>query len=120
MTYTATHASAARMIAAKGARASFTLTTPGTYTASTDAFSSPTEAMVEGVAVEISGDLRLYESLRVVERAPVTLLFAPDTYGDEVALGALITWGGTTKSVASVARVAPDGTGIVFRVVVAS
>jgi hypothetical protein len=117
MGYADTHARAAALVAAKGATVTFTAYTQ-TYTPTTDT-STVTASTVTGSAIRVRGNPDTYETLKLIESQAPTLLFAPATYGDAPSLGAVVSWGGTTYTVRDVQPVAPDGSDIISRIVVA-
>jgi hypothetical protein len=118
VSYAATHARAAALVARKGAAVTFTLSSPGTYDATTDTYSTPTTSTVAGHAVRVSGNPIKYQSLGLVQSEAPTLLFAPSTFGSQPSLGMTTSWGGVTYTVADVEPVEPDGNAIVCEVVV--
>ena len=119
MSYAAQHASALRMLRAKGASCTFTKATK-THTASTDAVVTGTPVVLKGAAIRTEGDPKVYERLQLTEAEAPTLLFASETYGDAAPpLGATTVFGGVGFTVKEVQPVAPDGTPIVSKVVVA-
>ena len=73
---------------------------------------------IPGVAMEVKGDPREYERLKLVEKAPATLLFCAEIYGQEPPLGASCTWASERRIVKRVRKVAPDGEPILSRVVI--
>ena len=117
--YAADHAGALADLAEAGAAVTFALTTPGTYDAAADAFTTPVTSSVTGSAIKVSGRPKQYQALNLVESQAPTLLFAPTTYGSLPALGASVTFGSTTYTVRDVDAVAIDGTAIIAYVVVA-
>jgi hypothetical protein len=119
MSYTETHARALDLVTRKGASASFSLTTPGTYDAATDTFTTPTTATVAGQAVAIKGDPERYLGLGLVLQNAITLLFAPTTYGSIPLPGYSVTWNSTVYTAREVEPIAPDGSTIAARVVCA-
>ena len=118
MAYADTHAGALADIADAGASVTFTTISAGTYTESTDTFSGGSTATVSGSAIEVKGDPVRYANLGLVQLEPHTLLFAASTYGNDVALGATVTWNSAVFTVKAVDAVSPDGTPIIARVVV--
>lgn len=115
--YATEHASALADIRAAGVDVTFTLS-DSTYAPSTDATSAPTTSTVTGAAMRVKGDARMYESMKLVQSGLVTLLFAPDTYGERPALGSIVEWEGADAVVVGVNPLAPDGTDILARVVI--
>lgn len=119
MSYAADHASAFADVSSAGAPVTWALTTPGTYTAATDSYGTPSTASCPGVAIEVDGDDREYRDLELIALNPATLFFVPTTLGDKPALGALGSWGGSTRVVKRIRPIAPDGTAIAMYLVVA-
>ena len=64
------------------------------------------------------GDPEEYESLKLIEKAALTLLFVSETYGDSPPLGASCEWGGLRYQVEAIRKLAPDGTAVLSRVIV--
>lgn len=116
--YATQHASASALIRQKGTNVTFTLAT-ATHDPSTGTFSAPGTVTVTGAAIRVRGNPVAYQALGLIELHPATLLFAPDTYGERPALGSTVSWEGATRTVKSVDPVAPDGTDILSRVIVA-
>lgn len=112
------HASARAEIGANGAVVTFTLTT-ATHDPTTATFSGASSSTVTGAAMRVRGDPTKFIPGRVVAAGEVMLLFAPDTYGDRPELGSTVSWEGETWEVVAVNPLAPDGTDILSRVVVA-
>lgn len=109
----------AKMAAQKtGAAVTFTLQSPGTYTATTDTYASPSSSTVTGTAERVTGDPERYKALELIESEAPTLEFVPDTYGDVPPQGATVSFGGVTWTVRDVQPVAPDGSAVSARVVV--
>ena len=73
---------------------------------------------ISGVALQIKGDPEEYESLKLIEKAALTLLFVAETYGDSPPLGAFCEWGGLRYQVEATRKLAPDGTAVLSRVIV--
>lgn len=119
MSYAPDHASALLDLTRAGAAVTFTLTRPGTFSPSTDTWSTPTETTVTGAAVRVKGSPLTYQRLNLAPSEAPTLLFTPTTYGDVPALGSAVVWGSVTYVVKDVEPLAPDGTAILSRVVVA-
>jgi hypothetical protein len=112
--FAAEHASALEDIRANGASVVFTLAT-SSYNQSTDVESSASTVSVTGAAIRTKGKTRNTDG-SLVKAVSVTLLFAPDTYGERPDLNATVTWEGDTYTVVDVDPVAPDGTDILSRV----
>ncbi len=119
MSYAPEHASALADVTAAGSAVTFTWRTPGVHDPATDTFTTAATVTVAGYALRVRGDPDRYRALSLVEAQAPTLLFTPTTYGALPALGASVTWGGTVYTVRDVAPLAPDGTAILARVVVA-
>lgn len=117
--YAPDHADALAELRAAGAAVTFTLSSPGTYDPETGLYSSPVTSTVSGYALRTKGDPLEYERLTLTETVAPTLLFAPSTFGGTPALDATVSWGGTTYTVKSANPLDPDGTAILWRVVVA-
>lgn len=118
-TYVAEHASALADVAAAGSAVTFTLASAGTYSPTAGTWSSATTATVAGQAVRVKGDPKVYAALELVESEAPTLLFVPTTYGQVPALNSKVTWASTVYTVKHVQVVAPNGSAILSRVVVA-
>lgn len=118
MSYAADHAGALADIQDAGTAVTFT-TASGTYDPETDTYSSVGSATVTGFAIQTTGDPERYEQLGLVKANPATLFFVPGTLGAAPGLGATVTWAGSGRTVKSQDPVAPDGTAIAWRVVVA-
>lgn len=119
MSYAADHAGAVADVQAAGARVTFTLSSPGTYTDATDAWTSATTTTVAGYAIRVGGNPVRYAELNLRQSEAPTLLFTPSTYGSLPALGSSVTWNSLVYTVRDVQPLAPDGTAILARVVVA-
>lgn len=78
-----------------------------------------TGSNVSGYAVRTKGDPTRYERLKLVESEAPTLLFVPSTFGGTPALNDLVTFGGTQYAVTDIDTLAPDGTAILHKIVVA-
>lgn len=118
--YATDHAGAVADVAAAGAAVSFTLTTPGTYDATTDTYSTPTTVTVSGYAIETGNDPDVYIALSLIQSNPATLFFTPSTYGAFPKLGYAVTWGGIAFTVKKVTTLSPDGVVIAAWVVIAT
>jgi hypothetical protein len=122
VSYATTHASASRTVASKGAAVSFTLTTPGTYDASTDTYTTPTTATVNGSAVRVaakaSADVQKYAALGLVQSEAPCLFFTPTTYGSLPLPGYQVTWNSIVYTARDVDPIAPNGVAIAARIVV--
>lgn len=115
--YAADHAGALADVRAAGAAVSWVLTSPGTQDAATGLYTGGVVSTVTGAAIRTQGDPLRYRELGLIETEAPTFLFAPDTYGDLVPLGAQMTFGGQTFTARDVEPIAPDGTAILCRVV---
>ena len=73
---------------------------------------------VSGVALQVKGDPEEYESLKLIEKAALTLLFVAETYGESPPLGASCEWGELRYQVEATRKLAPDGTAVLSRVIV--
>lgn len=110
--------SLAGILTRKGAPVSFSMTTAGSYDATTDTSSAPATVTVAGKAMQIEGDPDLYKSLELIESENPTLLFQPDTPGQLPALGSSVSWGGHSFTVKNITPLAMDGTATAARIVV--
>jgi len=118
MSYAAEHAGALADVADAGAAVTFTLSSPGTYDAATDTWTTPVETTVAGQAMQVSGNPEDYRELSLVESEAPTLLFAPTTYGSMPDLGYTVVWASKTYTVKMLSPLQPDGTTILARLVV--
>ena len=118
-TYAPDHASALADVADAGAAVTFTSTNPGTLDEATGLYTSGTTTTTAGYAVRVRGTPKTYVALSLKESEAPTLLFTPTTYGSLPSLNATVAWGGVTYTVRDVEPVAPNGTAILARVVVA-
>lgn len=119
MGYAATHANALATAKRKGEAVTFSLANPGTHTPSTGTFSGAATSTVTGYAVRSRGDPKVYEALKLTPREAPTLFFVPSTYGQLPAMNAKVPFESVTYTVRSIDPIAPDGTAIAARVVVA-
>lgn len=119
MTYVAEHSSALLDLGDAGASVTFSHTTTGTYDPATDTTTGATVTTVTGKAIRTKGDPLKYQALNLVASEAPTLLFTPTTYGSLPSLGDTVSWGSVVYSVKDVDPVAPDGTAIIARIVVA-
>jgi ABC-type transport system substrate-binding protein len=117
--YAAEAASAYEDIKAAGSAVTFRTASPGTFDPATGTYTDDTTTSVVGAAIRIGANPILYQALNLVTAEAPTLLFAPATAGALPPLGATVMWGGETYTVKNVTPVAPDGTAILARVVVA-
>ena len=95
----------------------FSLELEGTYDALTDAFSSPSIVTVEGHAVAIPGDPEKYDELELVSTEAVTLIFVPNTFGEQPKLGSTLEWNGEEKTIADTTPIRPTGQLVAAQVV---
>lgn len=102
-----------------GAAVTFTLTSPGIEDPEAGTWSSGSTSTVTGYASRVRGDVERYQALNLIEAEAPTLEFAPDTYGDLPALNSSVSWGGVSYFVRDIDPVAPDGSVISARVIVA-
>lgn len=112
MSYAATHQRAARLVAKKGAPITWSVTTAGTYDATTDSYTTPVTTSCIGHAVEVDGDPQEYRDLELIALNPVTLLFTPTTFGQTPTLGMTGTWGSTVRTVKRIRTISPDANAI--------
>jgi hypothetical protein len=117
--YGADHAGALADVRAAGAAVTVAAVTPGTHDPATGLFTSPTTTTVTGVAIRTRGIPERYAALGLVESESPSLLFVPDTFGAIPPLNGTLTWGGVGYTVRDVEPLAPDGTAILSRLVVA-
>ncbi|HUT58416.1 MAG TPA: hypothetical protein VNA25_11280 [Phycisphaerae bacterium] len=75
---------------------------------------------VPGYAIATPGSEKLYEALKLIGAAAVTLLLAPDAGYSLPTLGMTVAWDGTTYTVKHTKGIAPGGTLLLGRVVVAA
>lgn len=115
--YTTEHAGALEDIQDAGSPVTFSLEVKGAYTAATDSFAAPTTTEIDGHAIAVRGDPQAYRDLGLVFGAGLTLLFAPETYGELPAPLSTVEWAGSTWTVRAVDPVAPNGDAIMARVV---
>jgi len=116
--YAADHAGALADIAAAGAPVTFTKAT-STYDPATDTQTAGADSTVAGQAIRLPADPIKYQSLGLVQREAVTLLFAPTTIGQLPTLSASVTWNSLAYTVRDVEPLALDGTAILATIVVA-
>jgi hypothetical protein len=87
------------LVAQKGAPATFTHSTPGTYDPATDTTSNPVVVTVEGWAIEAGNDPLVFQAAELVLTDQRTLEFTPKVRGVLPALGSAIVWAGITFTV---------------------
>ena len=117
MNYAAIRARAYRQILKAGAAVTFAgiVTTPDHVTGA----STVTASSVLGAAIATPGSEKLYESLKLVGAKAVTLLVAPNSGYALPSLGMTVAWAGATYTVKYTQEIAPGGTLLIGRVVVA-
>lgn len=108
--YATDHASALTDVTEAGAAVTFSKTTPGTYTESTDSWSTPVTTSCPMSAVEVPGDDQEYAALDLIQMNPVTLFAVPTTFGDLPTLDMTGTWAGAGRSIKKIRPLRPDGT----------
>lgn len=106
------------LLAHKGAPATFTKTTPGTYDPSTDTNTAPVTVAVDVLAMEVDGDPDLYRQLGLIESENPTLLVRPVVPGTLPLLGSTVAWGGETFTAKNIKRLAMNGVATAARIVV--
>jgi hypothetical protein len=116
--YAEDHASALADVSEAGAAVTWSQTTPGTFDATTETWTTPVTTSCAGYAVEDEGDPQEYRDLELIAMNPATLLFTPSTFGDKPALGMTGTWAGATKVVKKIRPIQPDGNAIAMYLVV--
>lgn len=115
MTYVADHGAALADLTDAGAAVTFTRTVPGAHDPLTGSVAPPSTVTVAGYAIEKRDRPENYVRLSIVGR-PITLLFAPTTYGDRPEPGDSFSWGGRDATVREVVGVSPDGTAIALMI----
>lgn len=115
--YSRLHARTLRKMRKRGARAVFTSLANSLYNPVTDRFGSGPGPRVEGYAVEVPGDLTEYAELGLIQSEPVTLMFAPTTYGETPALGTVVTWAGKGRTLRAIRPIRPAGVLVAARLV---
>jgi len=122
MSYERQHATAVRLLKAKGVAVTFSKSVPGTHDVTTDTYSPPSTTSVAGYAVQVQprspADVERYRQLSLVPGEAPTLEFVSTTFGSAPELGSTATWAGLTVTVRDIVPVQPDGTPILFRIVV--
>lgn len=114
----ARHASAVRRMEELEAASVEFVVTSTTYDPETDEQTDRVLLVIKGHAVEISGDMKQYQEMSLVEREPVTLFFVPTEIGDEPGLGCRLLWAGEVRKVRYVHPFRPAGTTIGAKVIV--
>lgn len=118
MSYASDHASALADVRAAGAPVTFVLEQPGTEQAD-GTFSTPTQRVVTGYALENGGDPKEYERLGLTEHEAPRLFFVAETYGEEPDPGMTCVWAGRRHTVRSAKPFRPDGLAIFTYAIVA-
>lgn len=119
MSYADDAAGALADIKDAGSAVSFTRTVQ-VIDPTTEQPSAPSVTTVTGAALQVHGDPQQYERMKLTEKKPLTLLFAPDTYGTLPSLGSELAYQGDGYVVRSVDPVAPDGVAIIAKVVLST
>lgn len=119
MTYAPDHAGALADVKAAGAAVTFTFRNPGTYDEATGLFTSAGTSSVAGYAVRVRGNPKTYDRLSLKQSEAPTLLFTPNTYGALPQMDHVVTWNSIVYTVRDVEPVAPDGSAILAKIVVA-
>ena len=124
MSYASEHRSALADIRAAGAAITFTLTKPGTHNPATGSAGASSTVSVSGFAIEVKKlserDHRAYQHASLTPGEAPMLLFAASTFGDVPPLDSKCNWGGVDYHVRAFGdRVAPDGTPILTRPIIA-
>lgn len=118
MDYTAIAARAYGQIGRAGAPVTFTRVVTTVDKATGE--STVTPSTVLGVAITTPGALKEYEALKLIGSAALTLLFAPAAGASLPEMGATVAWGGVTYTVKHTEAIAPGGTLLIGRVIVAA
>ena len=100
-----------------GVPVTFTKETPGAYNAVTDAYTTPTTASIVGRGVQLSNDEIQYREAGLITTETFTILFIPDTIGDEPEIGSQLTWDGVVSTARLIHPFRPDGNSIGTKVV---
>lgn len=113
MSYATEHAGALADVTEAGAAVTFSLTSPGTYDAATETWSSPTVTTVTGYAVQDDAATHRRAG-EVIAAANVVLFFTPMTIGNLPVAGYTTTWNSVAVSVVRTFReLNPDGAGAI-------
>lgn len=116
--YAPDHAGALADLREAGTAVTFTKKVAGTHNEAEGTFVGPTRSEVAGYAIRKNADPELYASLSLRPEVTITLLFAPNTYGEEPALDSVCRWvDGKDYTVKMTDPVAPDGNVIITTVV---
>lgn len=119
--YAAQAASALATLKRKGAAVTFTQVLPGTFDPVTETWSGGSTATVSGYAIrDTGGNPQRWIALSLIQSEAPRLLFGSTTAGSLPALGATVSWGGTTYTVRDVEPIEPDGTAIVAFLIVSA
>lgn len=113
------HLKALRKTTARGSAVTFSITTPGEHDPLTDTYGDPTVTTVEGFAVEIPAEPEEYEAFSLTIESSLMLFFVPTIIGQKPAMGSVVTWAGSPRTVKGVLPIRPDGTIIAAKVIVA-
>lgn len=117
--YAVEHADVLTDIAEDGTAVTFTATNPGTYDPATDTWSNATTTSVAGKAIQVRGAPDRYLALELIESQAPTLIFCSTTYGQTPTMGSVCAWAGANYTLKDIIQVAPDGTTILSRLIVA-
>jgi hypothetical protein len=113
VTYAPDHADVVATLAEDGAAVTFTRTSPGTYDATTDTYTTPTTSTVAGYAVQDDAGAQR-KAGEVIAEGNVVLLFTPSTRGSLPTAGYTTTWNSTAYTVMRTFReINPDGAGVI-------
>jgi hypothetical protein len=116
--YASEHAGGLADLAAAGARITFTVDDPGTEDAN-GRFTGAGKTTVSGYATDADGgDSKTYEALKLTESEAPRLLVFLDTYGDDVPMGSVATFGAVSGTVRDVKPYRPDGVTLFSYVIV--
>ena len=118
MTFAVDHASAAADFTDAGA-VTFTREIAGTFDEATGLYSGASESTVVGRAYRVRGNPKTYDRLSLKQSEAPTLLFRPTTYGQLPLPDDKVTWSSVEYTVRDIEPVAPDGTAIIAKIVVA-
>ena len=117
MNYVVRHNAVLRRMLQVGVPVTFTKETPGAYNASADTYSTPTTSSVVGRGVQLCDDAIELRAAGLTVGESVTILFIPDTIGDEPELLSQLTWHGLVRTVRLMHPFRPDGNSIGTKVV---
>lgn len=99
-------------------KASVTFTKVTTTQAEATGLVETVASTVVGTASRDDGDPERYALLSLVESKAATLIFVPDTAGEEPDLGSTVVFGGVTWTVKAVDPIAPRGVTVAASVIV--